>query len=257
MNASRRQFLAAQLAAGLAWAAPIHTDIVGLSAANVKIPAADGRLIPAYRAMPDTNGPFATILVVEEILGVNEYIRDVCRRLAKLGYFALAPELLTRQRDASKIPDSQIISDLDDATTWAQNTGQADITRLGITGFGWGGRAVWLYSAYSLKLKAGVAWYGPLVGPANPLRPKTMLELSGLVKAPVLGLYGGKDTSIPSEHVQKMQGALKELENPSQIVVYPDASNGFHADDRPSYREADAKDGWQRLRAWFAKYGVA
>jgi carboxymethylenebutenolidase len=208
--------------------------------------------------------------VVQEIFGVHEHIKDVCRRFGKLGYTAIAPEMYARQGDVSKlakfeeifkivakVPDSQVISDLDAAMAYAQKSARGDTSRLGITGFCWGGRVVWLYAAHQPKLKAGAAWYGRLTAAVTEMTPKHPIDLAGALKAPVLGLYGGQDTGIPMESVEKMRAALKAAGNPSEIVVYPDAPHAFHADYRPSYREEPAKDGWRRLQAWFKKYGVA
>lgn len=274
---TRREFVVTALAAGFALAVRpvsaqtlITTDTSGLEAGEVKIPTADGQ-IPAYRAMPTSDGPFPVVLVVQEIFGVHEHIKDVCRRFAKLGYFAVAPELYARQGDVSqmtdiqeivssvvaKVPDAQVMSDLDAAVDWAEKSGKGDVKRLGITGFCWGGRIVWLYAAHSARLKAGVAWYGRLVGQTNGLTPKYPLDLVADLKAPVLGLYGGADQGIPNETVEKMQAALKAAEKPSEIILYPDTPHGFHADYRPSYRQEQAQDGWKRLQEWFKKNGVA
>jgi carboxymethylenebutenolidase len=273
---TRRGFVATSLAAGYALsvqpvsAETITTDTKGLEAGEVKIPATGGE-IPAYRAMPAAGGPFPTILVVQEIFGVHEHIKDICRRFAKLGYLAVAPELYARQGDVSKIenfqeiitkvvskvPDAQVMSDLDSTAAWAKGTGKADTTRLGITGFCWGGRIVWLYAAHNPALKAGVAWYGRLVNPPDELHPKNPIDLVGALKAPVLGLYGGADTGIPVASVEKMRSALKDAGKPCEIVLYPDTPHAFYADYRPSYRKDKADDGWERLLAWFKKNGVA
>jgi carboxymethylenebutenolidase len=273
---SRREFVVTSLATGFALAVQpvqaetITTDAGGLEAGEVKIPTADGPM-PAYRAMPAMGGPFPTVLVVQEIFGVHEHIKDICRRLAKLGYFAVAPELYARQGDVSKmtnineiiskvvskVPDAQVMSDLDDTVAWAKKTGKADTAKLAITGFCWGGRIVWLYAAHNPNLKAGAAWYGRLVGQGDPLHPKHPLELAGALKAPVLGLYGGADTGIPLDTVEKMRAAVKDAGKTAEIVVYDDAPHGFYADYRPSYRKADAEDAWQRLLAWFKKHGAA
>jgi carboxymethylenebutenolidase len=272
----RRQVLTASLAAGFAAAVrpaaaqkAIITDTQGLAAGDVKIPVADGKL-PGYRAMPATGGPFPVILVVQEIFGVHEHIRDVCRRLAKQGYMAIAAELYFRQgsvagltnisdvmKVVSKVPDAQVMSDLDAAAAWAQKSSKGDAGKLGITGFCWGGRIVWLYAAHSPRLKAGVAWYGRLVGEPTPLTPKNPIDIVSDLKAPVLGLYGAADQGIPTDTVEKMQSALRAAHNPSQIVVYPDTPHGFNADYRASYRQEAAQDGWKRLQAWFKQYGVA
>jgi carboxymethylenebutenolidase len=220
--------------------------------------------------MPEKGKNFATVLVVQEIFGVHEHIRDVCRRLGKLGYLAVAPELFARQGDVSnmtniqeilekvvpKVPDAQVMRDLDATAAWAaQNNGNG--ARLGITGFCWGGRIVWLYAAHNPGLKAGVAWYGRLTGDKDELRPRQPLDLAPTIKAPVLGLYGAEDQGIPVEIVKKMQDDLKAAKSRSEIVVYPDAPHGFHADFRSSYRPGPAQDGWKRLQEWFKKHGVA
>lgn len=273
---TRREFVITTLAAGFALAVrpvsaqTITTDTKGLEAGEVKIPVADGT-IPAYRAMPATGGPFPVVLVVQEIFGVHEHIKDICRRFAKLGHLAVAPELYARQGDVSqltdineivtkvvaKVPDDQVMADLDAAVTWAEKSGKGDVNKLGITGFCWGGRIVWLYAAHSPRLKAGVAWYGRLVGQATELTPKYPTELVSALKAPVLGLYGGADSGIPPETVEQMRTALQAAGNPSQIVLYPDTPHGFNADYRPSYRQEQAQDGWKRLQEWFKKYGAA
>lgn len=273
---SRREFVVTSLAAGFALAVQpvsaetITTDIKGLEAGEVKVPTADGEM-PAYRAMPKGEGPFPVILVVQEIFGVHEHIKDICRRLAKLGYLAIAPELYARQGDVSKmtniqdiiakvvakVPDSQVMADLDAAVAWAKKSGKGDTDKLGITGFCWGGRIVWLYAAHNPKIKAGVAWYGRLVGQSDDLHPQHPIDLVTSLKAPVLGLYGGADMGIPNDTVEKMQVALKEAKKPSEIVLYPETPHGFHADYRPSYRKEKADDGWKRLQEWFKKHGVA
>jgi carboxymethylenebutenolidase len=272
---ARRDFLVTKLAAGFAAAvqpiaaSTITTDTAGLEAGEIAIPVSEGT-IPGYRAMPKTGKSFPVVLVVQEIFGVHEHIKDICRRFAKSGYMAIAPEMYARQGDVSKltsfdeirpivakVPDKQVMSDLDSAMAYAQKSGMGDTSRLGITGFCWGGRIVWLYAAHQPKLKAGVAWYGRLVGPSTDLTPRHPVDVANSVKAPVLGLYGGQDTGIPMDTVEKMRAALKAANNPSEIVVYPDAPHAFHADYRPSYREEPAKDGWKRLLAWFKKNGVA
>ncbi len=274
---TRREFVVTSLAAGFALAVQpiaaqtiITTDTAGLVAGEVKIRVADGE-IPAYRAMPAAGGPFPVILVVQEIFGVHEHIKDICRRFGKLGHLAVAPELYARQGDVakiagindiitkvvSKVPDAQVMSDLDATVAWAEKSGKGNTARLGITGFCWGGRIVWLYAAHNPKLKAGVAWYGRLVGQTNELQPKNPIDLVSSLKAPVLGLYGADDQGIPVESVEQMRQALKAAGNPSEIILYPNTPHGFHADYRPSYRAEQAKDGWQRLQAWFKKYGAA
>ncbi len=273
---TRRGFVVTSLTAGYALAmqpiqevTTIKTDATGLIAGEVKIPVKDGE-IPAYRAMPEKKKNCPTVLVVQEIFGVHEHIKDICRRFAKLGYLAVAPEMYARQGDVSKlqsiaeirpivakVPDAQVMSDLDAAAAWAKKNGGSD--KLAVTGFCWGGRIVWLYAAHNPKLKAGVAWYGQVTPPqaANPLQPKAAIELAADLKAPVLGLYGGKDTGIPVANVEKLREAIKAAKKPSEIVVYPEALHGFHADYRPSYNKESAQDGWKRLLAWFKQNGVA
>jgi len=272
---TRRGFVVTSLAAGFALAtqpvsaATIVTDSEGLTVGEVKIPVSDGE-IPGYRAMPAEGGPFATILVVQEVFGVHEHIKDICRRLAKAGYFAVAPALYARQGDVSqmtniddilkvvaKVPEPEVASDLDATVAWAGSTGKADTAKLCITGFCWGGRQVWLYCAHNPKVKAGVAWYGPLQRPKSEMTPLDPLDVVPQLKVPVLGLYGGADDGIPMTQIHAMQDALKAAGSPSEIVVYPDTPHGFNADYRASYRPEQAKDGWKRLLAWFKDHGVA
>jgi carboxymethylenebutenolidase len=269
---SRREMVVTSLAAGFALAVQpvaaetITTDADGLTVGEVKVTVGD-QTIPAYRAMPVKGGPFPVVLVVQEIFGVHEHIKDICRRFAKLGYFAIAPELYARQGDVSKlksideiraivakVPDEQVMSDLDACVEYATETGKGDVTRLGITGFCWGGRVVWLYAAHSKQLKAGVAWYGRLVGDTSELFPKHPIDVAADLKAPVLGLYAGKDQGIPLDTVEKMRQALKKSKVPAEIVVYPNAQHGFYADYRPSYGEADAQDAWAKAQAWFKQH---
>jgi carboxymethylenebutenolidase len=272
---TRRGFVVTSLATGFALsvqpvsAQTIHTDATGLEAGEVKVPVADGS-IPAYRAMPDKGGPFPTVLVVEEIFGVHEHIQDIVRRLAKLGYYAIAPELYAREGDPAKIsdvkqimanivaktPDAQEISDLDATVAFAKASGKADTARLGITGFCRGGRTVWLYAAHNPELKAAVSWYGFLGLPPTALQPKSAIDLAGDIKAPVLGLYGGADPGNPPALIAKMEAACKAADKTCQITVYPDAPHGFNADYRPSYRADAAKDGWAKMLAWFKDHGV-
>jgi carboxymethylenebutenolidase len=271
---TRREFAATTLAAGFALAAQpvaadtITTDTKGLTAGEVKIPVKDGT-VPAYRAAPEKGGPFPVVLVVQEIFGVHEHIKDVCRRLAKLGHLAIAPELYVRQGDVSKLsniqeilavafkaPDTQVMSDLDSAVKWAANNG-GNVAKLGITGFCIGGRTVWMYAAHNPNVKAGVAWYGHLVRDTTAAMPQNPIDIVKDLKAPVLGLYAGKDNGIPLEHVERMRAALKAANKNSEIVVYPDAQHAFHADYRPTYNEVAAKDGWSRLQAWFKQHGAA
>jgi carboxymethylenebutenolidase len=273
---SRREFVVTVLGAGFALAVQpvssqtmIVTDSDGIDSGEVRIPVSGGA-IPAYRAMPASGGPFPTVLVVQEIFGVHEHIRDVCRRLAKLGYFAVAPELFARQGDVSKmsdvteilatvvsrVPDVQVLSDLDATVAWANETGMADTNRLAITGFCYGGRITWLYAAHNPNVKAGVAWYGRLTGHPTPTMPKQPIDVAATLTVPVLGLYGGRDEGIPLDGVDRMRVALSRGGNRSRIVVYPDAPHAFHADYRPSYRKEAAEDGWRRMLEWFKANGV-
>jgi carboxymethylenebutenolidase len=272
---TRRKFITtASLATGFALAVePISAQVIttnrqGIVAGEVKIPVKDGT-IPAYRALPATGNNFPVVLVIQEIFGVHEHIQDVCRRFAKLGYLAIAPELFVRQGDVSKlssideirpivakVPDAQVLSDLDATVAWARKSGKGNTNRLAITGFCWGGRTTWLYAAHNPNVKAGVAWYGRLVGESTELTPKHPVDIAATLKVPVLGLYGGKDTGIPLDTVEQMRDRLKGSSSKSEIIVYPDAPHAFFADYRPSYREKEAKDGWQRLQAWFKQHGA-
>lgn len=272
----RRGFMAgASLATGYALAAgpvqaqtAIVTDTQGLSAGMVNIRTGDGRQMPAYYARPAQGSKFATVIVVQEIFGVHEYIKDTCRRLAKIGYLAVAPEYYFRQgnpaaapdiptiqRDiVARVPDSQVMADTDAAVAWAAGpVGRGETARLGITGFCWGGRIVWLYAAHNQNLRAGVAWYGVLTGPTNDMRTSHPLAQVARINAPILGLYGGADQGIPNDTVDQMRAALRAGGKPSEIVTYPDMPHAFHADYRPSYREAAARDGWRRLEVWFSR----
>ena len=271
---TRRAFVVTTLAVGFALAAQplsagtLVTESTGLKAGEIEIPTRDGRM-PAYRAMPANGHALPVVLVVQEIFGVHEHIKDVCRRLAKLGYLAIAPELYARQGDVSrlsgideivkivsKVPDAQVLSDLDAAAAWAKESGEGNTEKLGITGFCWGGRIVWLYAAHSPALKAGVAWYGRLVGTPNDLQPQHPIDVASSLKAPVLGLYGAEDKGIPPDTVERMEGELKNAGSSSQIVLYPGTPHGFNADYRPSYRQEQAEDGWKRLQEWFTRHGV-
>ena len=273
---NRREFFVAKLAAGFALAVQpvspqtIATDTTGLEAGEVKIPMKDLE-IPAYRAMPAKGKGFPTVLVVQEIFGVHEHIKDLCRRFAKAGYFAVAPEMYARQGDVSKlssiqdivgnvvskVPDAQVMADLDSTVAWVKKSGKANTNRLAITGFCWGGRIVWLYSAHNPKLKAGAAWYGRLVGQPNEMTPKNPVDVAAQLHAPVLGLYGGKDQGIPQDTVEKMRAALKAAgKAKSEIVVYPEAQHGFNADYRPSYGKKDAEDAWRKMLAHFKANGA-
>jgi carboxymethylenebutenolidase len=272
---TRREILMTSLAVGFAAAVQpvsaqtITTGTEGLVAGEVRIPVADGE-VPAYRARPEGAGPYPVVLVVQEIFGVHEHIKDVCRRFAREGYLAIAVELYARQGDVSKmtdfkqivsevvakVPDAQVMSDLDAAVAWAGKSGEGDAARVAVTGFCWGGRIVWLYAAHSPTLKAGVAWYGRLTGETNELQPKYPLDVASQLIAPVLGLYGGRDAGIPVEDVEKMRAALRSANEPSEIVLFPEAEHGFHADYRPSYQAETAKDAWRQCLAWFRRNGV-
>ena len=275
---SRRDFVRTSVGTGFAAAVlpvmaqtVIKTDTAGLVAGEVMIPVGDFKL-PAYRAAPANVANAPVVLVVSEIFGVHEHIADVARRFAKAGYFAIAPEMFVRQGDAgsygeiakliaeviSKVPDAQVMADLDACVAWAKGQG-ADTGRTAVTGFCWGGRITWLYSAHNPAVKAGVAWYGRLVGATSALNPAHPVDLAGKLNGPVLGLYGGQDTGIPLDTVEKMKAALaagSPAAKKSEFVVYPDAPHAFHADYRPSYRKDAADDGWKRCLAWFKAQGV-
>ena len=281
---ARRDFVRAAVGTGFASAVlpvtaqTIKTDSAGLSVGEITIPVGDFKL-PAYRAMPagkTAADKLPVVLVVSEIFGVHEHIADVARRFAKLGYLAIAPELFVRQGDAqaygevskliaevvSKVPDAQVMNDLDACVAWAKANG-GDTSRLAITGFCWGGRITWLYTAHNAAVKAGVAWYGQLLGATNALKPTHPIDVVGQLNAPVLGLYGAEDTGIPVAAVDQMKAALAKAGDgnaaakASQFVVYPGAQHAFHADYRPSYQKDAAEDGWKRCVAWFKANGVA
>jgi carboxymethylenebutenolidase len=274
----RRSFVKTAVGSGFAAAVmpvtaqAIKTDSAGLTAGEVTIMVGDFKM-PAYRAQPAGKTNLPVVLVVSEIFGVHEYIADVARRFAKAGYLAIAPEMFVRQGDAqsygeiakliaevvSKVPDAQVMKDLDACVGWAQANG-GDTSKLAVTGFCWGGRITWLYSAHNPAVKAGVAWYGRLVGAASELTPKHPVDVAGSLNGAVLGLYGGADSGIPLDTVEKMKSALaagSAAAKKSEFVVYPDAPHAFHADYRPSYRKEAADDGWKRCQAWFKTHGVA
>ena len=272
---SRRGFVMTSLATGFALsvqpvsAQTITTDTNGLTAGEVKVPAKGGE-IPAYRAMPDKGGPFPTVLVASEIWGVHEHIKDLCRRLAKAGYFAIAPELFARQGDPSKIaevpelidkivkkaPTDEVMSDLDATVAYAKSSGKADTAKLAVTGMCWGGFVTWMYATHNPGLKAAVSWYGSDRW-YKEMTTKTPVEVGAEVKCPVLALYGGQDKSIPQETIDKRQEACKAAGKTCEVKVYPDAQHGFNADYRPSYNAEAAKEGWSRMLAWFKQNGVA
>jgi carboxymethylenebutenolidase len=275
----RRSFVRAAVGTGFAAAVlpvvaqtTVKTDSTGLAVGEVMIPVGDFKM-PAYRAAPANKPNAPVVLVISEIFGVHEHIADVARRFAKAGYCAIAPELFVRQGDAgsygeigklmseviAKVPDAQVMGDLDATVAWAKAQG-ADTSKLGITGFCWGGRITWLYTAHNPGVKAGVAWYGRLVGNATPLTPAHPVDLVSKLAGPVLGLYGGQDPGIPLDTVDKMKAALgagSAAARKSEFVVYPDAPHAFHADYRPSFRKEAADDGWKRCLAWFKANGVA
>jgi carboxymethylenebutenolidase len=274
---SRRQVLVTALGSGFALATmPVAAQVIatpsdGLDAGETQIPTRWGD-VPAYRALPKGGRQLPLILVVPEIFGVHEHIRDVCRRLAKRGYFAVATELFARQGDVGKlreiseiralvsqVPDAQVLSDLDATVEWAVASGAVDAKKLGMTGFCWGGRITWLYAAHNPKLRAGVAWYGRLVGDKTVNQPQHPLDLANRLTAPVLGLYGAADQGIPVATVTEMQKALaagSAAAKASTVRLYPDAGHAFFADYRPSYRKPDAEDGWKRTLAWFRQHGL-
>jgi carboxymethylenebutenolidase len=272
---TRRLLVKASLTAGFCAAIPpvmaqvIATSAEGLVAGEVKVPAGDAD-IPAYRAMPDRGGPFPAVLVVHEVFGVHEHIKDICRRFAKLGYCAIAPELFARQGDAAAEPDigrlmsaivlkkadSEVASDLDATLAFAMSTGSADVERAAVVGFCWGGRQTWLYAARNPALKAAVAWYGPLAYPTSPQRPKNPPDIVAELKVPVLGLYGGVDKGIPVDQIEAMKAKLVAAGGASKIVVYDDAGHGFFADYRPSYVRAAAEASWSEATRWLGAHGV-
>ncbi|WP_273430166.1 dienelactone hydrolase family protein [Chitinibacter tainanensis] len=268
---TRRDFLKASVASGFALAVQpvaattLQTDSTGLTAGMVQIGP-----LPAYRAMPAAaTGPLPTVIVIQEIFGVHEHIQDLCRRLAKQGYLAIAPELFYRYGDArqyaevdslirelvSKVPDAEVLADLDATAAWAASQG-GDPQRLAVTGYCWGGRITWLYAAHTSKVKAGVAWYGRLVGPTNPNTPRQPIDVASQLKAPVLGLYAGQDKGISLESVAQMQAALKAQKQSFAFQIYDTAAHGFNADYRPSYNAAAAQDAWAAMLAWFKRFGV-
>ncbi|EPB3315165.1 dienelactone hydrolase family protein [Escherichia coli] len=254
-------------------ASPLASTIVqtpddAIVAGFTSIPS-QGDNMPAYHARPkQSDGKLPVVIVVQEIFGVHEHIRDICRRLALEGYLAIAPELYFREGDpndfadiptllsglVAKVPDSQVLADLDHVASWASRNG-GDVHRLMITGFCWGGRITWLYAAHNPQLKAAVAWYGKLTGDKSLNSPKQPVDIATDLNAPVLGLYGGLDNSIPQESVETMRQALRAANAKAEIIVYPDAGHAFNADYRPSYHAESAKDGWQRMLEWFKQYG--
>jgi len=278
MSISRRQFVTSSaFAAGFALAVqPLDTlmaNVIQTSSENlisglISIPTANGN-IPAYRAMPTKGDRFPIILVIQEIFGVHEHIRDVCRRLALLGVVAIAPELFYRQGDVTQlqdisavrkvvdqVPDAQVLTDLDATVKWAVQNAKGIGDRVGITGFCWGGRITWLYAAHNPTIKAGVAWYGRLVGNETALTPRHPINIAENLTVPVLGLYGGQDQGIPLDSVESMRQQLQKGKSNSEIIVYPEAPHAFFADYRPSYRPEAAIASWQQLQNWFTAQGL-
>lgn len=275
---SRRAVVIGGIGAGFALAVQpisaqtlIMTPTDGMEAGDVMIKTATGDM-PGYRAYPKAGSNFATVLVFPEIFGLHEHIKDVCRRLAKAGYYAIAPQVFFRLGDPAKVadvptvlstiimkkPDAEAMSDYDATVAFAKAEGKADTNKLGVTGFCFGGRYVWMYSAHNPNVKAGVAWYGSLMTPpTSDMRPKNPVDIAGQLKAPVLGLYGAKDTGITLEHVETMRKAIAAAGKKAEIVVYPDVGHAFNADYRPSYNKEAAEDGWKRMLAFFKANGVA
>ncbi|MFC7297778.1 dienelactone hydrolase family protein [Herminiimonas aquatilis] len=272
----RRGFMKAALGTGFAAAvlpvcaqSVVKTDTTGLMTGEVTV-MVNGQAVPVYRAQPEGKTNLPVILVISEIFGVHEYIADVARRFAKLGYLALAPSLFVRQGDPgayktiaelqkeviTKVPDAQVMTDLDAVVAWAKANG-GNTAKLGITGFCWGGRITWMYSAHNPKVKAGVAWYGRLVGNSTSLTPTHPVDIAAKLKTPILGLYGAQDGGIPVTTVVEMKDALAKGSSKSEFIVFKNAGHAFHADYRPSYVEADAKEGWTQCIAWLKTHGVA
>ncbi len=272
----RRDFIWSALGASAALALShpasaqeITTDTGGLDAADISIKTDNG-VIPGYRAMPRAGGPFSVVLVCAEIFGLNNYTKDVCRRLAKAGYYAIVPDIYARKADLTKIKniaeimpivsskyDTELVSDYNATVAFVGASSKGDLARMGIVGMCRGGRTSLVYTASNPSLKAAVSWYGPVGGKPSEYTPRTVMDRVAEIKVPVLGLYGAKDAGVPIADVEKFFAALKAAGTPSELVVYPDAGHGFHADFRPdNYRKADAEDGWKRMLAWFAKYGV-
>jgi len=271
---SRRGFLLTSLAGGFAvasepvFAQAIKTDTQGITAGEVKVPVKDGQ-IPAYRAMPAKGKNFPVILVIQEIFGVHEYIQDICRRLAKQGYYAIAPALFSREADVSNmsldailkevvpvVPDAQVMTDIDSTVAFAKASGKANTARLGIVGYCWGGRTVWLYANHNPAVKAGVAYYGLLAGLKGPNKPADPVDVAANLKVPVLGLYAGEDSFVPDEVVDKMRNELGKGNGASEIVVFPAVNHGFHADYRPTYDRRAATYAWKLTLDWFKERGV-
>ena len=272
-DVTRRAFVSTTLATGFALAVrpvsaqTITTDATGIVATDVKIPTG-GKEMSGYHAMPEGKGPFPVVVVVQEVFGVHEHIKDLCRRLAKAGYYAIAPELYFRQGDpktapgieaiikiANSVPDDQVMGDLDATVAFAKKSGKTDAAKIAITGFCWGGRISWLYAARG-NVKAAAAWYGRISNAPNALQPKSVIDIGATLKVPVIGFYAGHDSGIPVTHVELMKKELAKGKSGSELNVYPDAQHGFNADYRPSYSKKDAEDAWAKMLAWFKKNGV-
>jgi carboxymethylenebutenolidase len=270
---ARRGLMMSSLMTGLTLATTrvdaqaIHTDTEGLDAGETKIPSG-GVDLPAYYARPQGNGPFPIIVVNEEVFGVHDHMADICRRLAKLGYLAVATEVYARIADLGKVsdsaqmqqivgrsPDAQEMSDLDATVQWAA-ANKGDAGRLGVTGFCRGGRTVWLYAIHNPNVKAAVAWYGNVMGTPSEAHPQRVIDIADQLKCPLLGLYGGQDNFAKASDAKAAADKARAAGKTVDIVVYDDAPHGFNADYRPSYRAADAADGWKRMQEWFKKYGV-
>ena len=272
---NRREFIMSSLAIGFALASnpimaqAINTDDAGLIAGEVSVPVADGNM-PAYRAMPKNGKNLPVILVVQEIFGVHEHIKDVCRRLAKLGYLAIAPELFGRQGDVSKmtdigeilskvvskVPDTQVFADLDATVAYVKTIKKANTSNLATVGFCWGGRTVWLYAAHNPGVKTGVAYYGLLNGMKSDIKANDPIDIGSQIKAPILGLYASQDSFIKPEVIEQMQAELEKSGSRSEIVVFPNVNHGFYADYRPSYNKTAADYSWLLTRDWLKKHGV-
>ena len=271
-NLTRREFVTKAALAGFALAvlplaaSAITTDSSGIMDEDIFIPVGNEK-IPAYQAMPKGKGPFPVLLIAHEIFGVHEFIRDVCRRFAKLGYYAIAPNLFYRQGDVTKLKDfpdilkivskvsnEQVLSDLDATVEFVQASGKGNLEYLNMTGFCWGGRTTWLYANHNPKLKSAVAWYGPLVG-TDPLHPQAPVDIASSLKVPVLGLYGGLDTHITEANRKEMEEALKKGTSGSKIIVYPKAEHGFFADYRPSYNKDAAEESLKQMLDWIHVHG--
>ena len=272
---SRRGFVVTSLASGFAVASnpvlaqAITTDTQGLTAGEISIVVADGK-IPGYRAMPAKRGQYPVVLVVQEIFGVHEHIKDVCRRFAKLGYYAIAPELFARQGDVakmtdigailsqvvSKVPDAQVSSDLDATVAFAKASGSADTRKLGVVGYCWGGRAAWIYARHNPKVKAAVAYYGLLDGMKSDIKPQDPVDFASEIKVPVLGLYAGIDDFVKPAVIEQMRNGIAKSGSGSEIVVFPGVNHGFNADYRPTYDKTAATYAAKLTRDWLRDHGV-